>query len=115
MPPSRPAIRPIAAKSLRPWKSWTTRWDRSIARRKAEFAEERAKARLQFLDEAFHELKGAESGSISRLQEKFDLSEQRKADLAARNAQIREMHGFIKKASEKIEELDVAAKFEERG
>ena len=32
------------------------------ARRKAEFADERAKARLQFLDEAFHELKGAESG-----------------------------------------------------
>lgn len=83
------------------------------ARRKAELAEERAQARMQFLDEAFHDLKGTDKGAISRLQEKFDLSEQRKADLAARDAQIREMHGFIKQASEKIDELEVAAKLEE--
>src|SRR5262245_13380030 len=42
------------------------------ARRRADLAEERAKARTEFLDQAFRELKGADDGAISRLQIQFD-------------------------------------------
>src|SRR5206468_31040 len=44
------------------------------ARRGAELAETRARARAEFLDEAFRELKNADGGAISRLQARFDQS-----------------------------------------
>src|SRR5262245_19744339 len=37
------------------------------ARRRAELADSRARARTEFLDEAFHELKGTDDGAIARL------------------------------------------------
>jgi len=65
------------------------------ARRGADLAEARAKARAEFLDEAFRELKSADEGAISRLQARFDQSNKLAEDIAARDAQIREMRSII--------------------
>jgi len=63
--------------------------------RKAELAEARSRARAEFLDEAFRELKGTDKGAITKLQERFDKSEERKADVAARDAYIRELNKHL--------------------
>jgi len=84
------------------------------ARRRAELADERTKARLQFLDEAFRELKGADEGAISRLATQFDQTAEHKADIAARDAQIRELNDLNEQARGKIRDLDVTAKREEK-
>jgi proteasome lid subunit RPN8/RPN11 len=84
------------------------------ARRRLELAEERTRARTQFLDEAFRELKGADTGAISRLADRFDKTAEREADVAARDAQIRELAAFAKSAGQKITELEDSAKNEQR-
>src|SRR5262249_12055958 len=66
-------------------------------RRRADLAEERVRARMEFLDDAFRELKGTDAGAISKLQSQFDKTAERAADVAARDAQIREMQISLEK------------------
>jgi proteasome lid subunit RPN8/RPN11 len=84
------------------------------ARRGAELAEARAKARSEFLDEAFRELKGADSGAISRLQSRFDQSSKLAEDIAARDAQIRELRTVVEEAKGKLKSLEMSAQREEQ-
>lgn len=84
------------------------------ARRRAELAEERAKARLEFLDDVSRELKGADERTISRLQQRYDQTLKRDEDVAARDAQIREMKGLIKVAGDRIAVIEEDAKREEK-
>jgi small-conductance mechanosensitive channel len=92
--------------------------DKSLAalesRRQADLAEERAKARTEFLDAAFRELKGADDGAISRLQAQFDQTSKLSDDVAARDAEIREMRALIQDARGKIQSLEVSATREEK-
>src|SRR5262249_34580691 len=83
------------------------------ARRRADLAEERARARTEFLDEAFGELKGGDSGSISRLQSRFDDSARLKDDVTARDAEIREMRTLIEDTRGKLQSMEVSAKRDE--
>jgi proteasome lid subunit RPN8/RPN11 len=83
-------------------------------RRKADLAEARAKARSEFLDEAFRELKGADEGAISRLQSRFDQTARLSEDLAARDAEIRELRFFVEDARGKISELEAAGQRDEK-
>jgi proteasome lid subunit RPN8/RPN11 len=84
------------------------------ARRRAELVESRARARAEFLDEAFRELKGSEGGAISRLQSKFDQTAKLGEDVAARDAEIRELRGFVEDTRGKLQSLEISAKREER-
>ncbi|HMC10501.1 MAG TPA: hypothetical protein VKH44_04395, partial [Pirellulaceae bacterium] len=92
--------------------------DKSLAslesRRRADLAEERAKARTEFLDDAFRELKGTDNGAISRLQSRFDQTARLSEDISARDAEIREMRTMIEDARGKIQALEVTAKREEK-
>jgi proteasome lid subunit RPN8/RPN11 len=84
------------------------------ARRRAELAEERAKARTELFDEAFRELKGADSGSISRLQSRFDQTARLSEDVASRDAMIREMRTALDDVKGKMQALETSAKREEK-
>jgi proteasome lid subunit RPN8/RPN11 len=84
------------------------------ARRGADLAEARAKARTELLDEAFRELKGADDGAISRLQTRFDQSSKLAEDIAARDAQIRELRGMIDETRNKLQTFETSAKREEQ-
>jgi len=84
------------------------------ARRSADLAETRAKARTEFLDEAFRELKSADDGAISRLQSRFDQSTRLSEDIAARDAQIRELRTMIEETQSKLQTFEATAKREEQ-
>ncbi len=84
------------------------------ARRGADLDEARAKARTEFLDEAFRELKGADDGAISRLQTRFDQSGKLAEDIAARDAQIRELRAAMDEARNKLQTFESSAKREEQ-
>lgn len=84
------------------------------ARRKAELAEDRARARSEFLDEAFRELKGTENGAITRLQSRFDQTARLSEDVAARDAEIREMRGLVEDTRGKLQTLEATARREEK-
>jgi proteasome lid subunit RPN8/RPN11 len=84
------------------------------ARRKTELADSRMRARAEFLDEAFRELKRADEGAISRLQSRFDQSARLSEDVAARDAEIREMRAAVEDARGKLQSLEVTAKREEK-
>jgi proteasome lid subunit RPN8/RPN11 len=84
------------------------------ARRQADLAQERAKARTEFLDEAFRELKGTEAGAIARLQDRFDQSARLSADVAARDAEIRELKSLVLEARAKLQALEDDARREQR-
>jgi proteasome lid subunit RPN8/RPN11 len=87
--------------------------DKSLAllesRRRADLAEERAIARAEFLDAAFRELKGADDGAISRLQAKFDQTAKLNDDVAARDAEIREMRTLVGETRSKLAALEAAS------
>ncbi len=84
------------------------------ARRGAELADARAKARAEFLDQAFRELKSADEGAISRLQSRFDQSSRLAEDIAARDAQIRELRTMIEETKGKLQTLEASAKRDEQ-
>jgi proteasome lid subunit RPN8/RPN11 len=84
------------------------------ARRQADLAQERSKARSEFLDEAFRELKGTEAGAIARLQDRFDQSARLSADVAARDAEIRELKSLVAEARTKLQALADDAQREQR-
>lgn len=84
------------------------------ARHRAELAEDRAKARAEFLDEAFRELKSSEPGAVSRLQARFDQTVRLSEDVAARDSQIRELRGLVADARTRIEGLETNAQREEK-
>jgi proteasome lid subunit RPN8/RPN11 len=84
------------------------------ARRSADLTEMRARARAEFLDEAFRELKGADGGSISRLQTRFDQSAKLAEDITARDAQIRELRSMIDETRNKLQTFEASAKREEQ-
>jgi proteasome lid subunit RPN8/RPN11 len=84
------------------------------ARRSAEVADARARARAEFLDEAFRELKSADDGAISRLQTRFDQSTRLAEDIAARDAQIRELRGMIDETRSRLQTFEASAKREEQ-
>jgi proteasome lid subunit RPN8/RPN11 len=84
------------------------------ARHRADVAEARTRARAEFLDEAFRELKSADNGAISRLQTRFDQSGKLAEDVAARDAQIRELRATIDETRGKLQTLEASAKREEQ-
>jgi proteasome lid subunit RPN8/RPN11 len=84
------------------------------ARRRAELLEGRARARSEFLDEAFRELKGTEDGAIGRLQARFDQTARLSEDVAARDAAIREMRGFLEDSRSKLQTLEATAGREDK-
>lgn len=84
------------------------------ARRGADVADARARARAEFLDEAFRELKNTDDGAISRLQTRFDQSAKLVEDIAARDAQIRELRGMIDETRNKLHTFEASAKREEQ-
>jgi proteasome lid subunit RPN8/RPN11 len=84
------------------------------SRRRAELAEERARAKAELLDAAFQELKGTDAGAISRLAERFDETARLAADIEARDSEIREMRGLIGEARSKLQSLETSAKRDEK-
>lgn len=82
-------------------------------RRRFELTEERLKTRGEFLDQAFQELKSSDANSISRLQSRFDQSQRLADDVAARDAQLREIQLQLNEARDKILDLKTSAKREE--
>lgn len=84
------------------------------ARRDAELAAERSRARTEFLDAAFRELKDAEDGSLARLAAKFDQSERLAGDVRARDAEIRELRSAIDDARSKLQSSELLARRAEK-
>src|SRR5262249_32757308 len=82
-------------------------------RQKADLAEARARARTEFLDQAFRELRGADDGAISRLQSRFDQTAKLEEDVTARDAEIREMKARAENAHKKFDEFETTAKRKE--
>jgi hypothetical protein len=82
-------------------------------RRRMELAEERLKARSEFLDEAFRELKNTDEHAISRLQSRFDQTARLADDVEARDAQLREMQTQLNDARDKLLALEVSSKHSE--
>jgi chromosome segregation ATPase len=83
-------------------------------RQKADLAEARAKTRTEFLDQAFRELRGADDGAISRLQARFDDTAKLREDVAARDAEIREVKARVEEVHKKFDELELAARRQEK-
>jgi chromosome segregation ATPase len=84
------------------------------ARRDVELAMERARAKSEFLDAAFRELKGTEEGAVARLEARFDQSERLAADVRSRDAEIREMRTAIDAARSKLQSNAAVAQREEK-
>jgi proteasome lid subunit RPN8/RPN11 len=83
-------------------------------RHRAELVEDRAKARAEFLDDAFRELKGSEPGAITRLQSRFDETAKLTEDVAARDSQIRELSGLVQDTRSRLGSLETSGKREEK-
>jgi proteasome lid subunit RPN8/RPN11 len=83
-------------------------------RQKADLAEARARARTEFLDQAFRELRGADDGAISRLQARYDQTAKLEDDVSARDAEIREMKARVENAHKEADDLKVMAKRQEK-
>ena len=84
------------------------------ARREGELTADRTRARTEFLDAAFQELKGTEEGSIARLAAKFDQTERLAGDVRARDAEIRELRSSIEDARSKLQSAEVLARRAEK-
>ncbi len=84
------------------------------ARRETDLTAERSRARTEFLDAAFRELKGAPDGSIARLQAQFDQTERLAGDVRARDAEIRELRAGIDDARSKLQSAEILARRDEK-
>jgi hypothetical protein len=84
------------------------------ARQAADLAAERVRAKTEFLDTAFRELKGTDEGAIQRLQAQFDQSVRLAADVAARDAEIRELKSTVEDARSKLQSAQILGQREEK-
>lgn len=80
------------------------------ARRSADLAEERTRAKTEFLDAAFRELKNADDGAISRLKSQYEQSMKLSEDIAARDAQVRELKTLIDDTRNKLAAIESTAR-----
>jgi proteasome lid subunit RPN8/RPN11 len=88
--------------------------DKSLeSRRLAELANERAKAKGEVLDQVVHELKAADDGFVTRLQERFDKTGKLTEDIAARDSQIREQRTLLEDTRSRLATLETTTKAEQ--
>ena len=86
--------------------------DSLAERRTADSAIQQARAQTEVLDHVVAELRGTSDGFVDRLQEKFDHSQRLAADVAARDAQIRELSGSLADVRERLAAEETKAKSE---
>ncbi|MEX2175064.1 MAG: Mov34/MPN/PAD-1 family protein [Pirellulaceae bacterium] len=73
-------------------------------------AEERVRAKTEVLDQVSAELRGTRPGFVQDLQDKFDKSLRLDADVAARDAQIRQLLASVEQTSTRLRSVEATAK-----
>jgi len=115
----------IALKTLTPLPAATSSQDDKIVaalerldgslegRRQVELSKERTKAQGELLDNIVRELKSTDDGFVKRLQERFDQTDKLSGDVAARDAQVRELKGLVEDHRGRLQALEASTKREE--